>query len=216
MRTALQVSLKIDVDNCNRLKDELKQLRDAVLELADRGKVQPSFIIALQASLKIDVDNCNKLKGSLKQLSDAVQALAYRGKAELSFKVERKGLDKILESEVFLKENTVQVDSTISFLANTEIEQFLTKQLSLGKFLKRTQSLAVLQDPEHVFTVKQKREYDVRIPSDKSRSSFITGICVISDDKILVADHFQARLKLLALSVREPNFKGLCKQFGSR
>ncbi|KAH3876605.1 hypothetical protein DPMN_000452 [Dreissena polymorpha] len=152
---------------------------------------------ALQASLKIDVDNCNRLEDELEQLSDTVRDLADRSKAELSFIVERKCMDTILESKVYLKEKAVKVYSSISFLANTEIEQLLTKQLSLGKCSQVTQSLAVPQNPNHVLAVKQKSEHDVSLPSDSSASSYITGICVISDDKIMVADCTLKRVKLL-------------------
>ena len=132
----------------HKLNAALDQLEKATLkELDNMGA-------ALQASLKIDVDNCNKLKDKLKQLSEAVQDHADRSKAELSFIVERKCMDKILESEVYLKEKTVKVDSSISFQANTEIEQCLTNYLSLGTCLQITQSLAVPQSPNHVFTLK--------------------------------------------------------------
>ena len=53
------------------------------------------------------------------------------------------------------------------------------------------------QNPNHVLAVKQKNEYDVRLPSDRSTLSYITGICIISDDKILVADCNFKRVKLL-------------------
>ncbi|XP_052267329.1 uncharacterized protein LOC127869077 [Dreissena polymorpha] len=175
----------------HKLNAALDQLEKATLkELEDMRT-------ALQASLKIDVDNCNRLEDELEQLSDTVRDLADRSKAELSFIVERKCMDTILESKVYLKEKAVKVYSSISFLANTEIEQLLTKQLSLGKCSQVTQSLAVPQNPNHVLAVKQKSEHDVSLPSDSSASSYITGICVISNDNILVADVKLKRVKLL-------------------
>ncbi|XP_052256923.1 uncharacterized protein LOC127862031 [Dreissena polymorpha] len=175
----------------HKLNAALDQLEKATLTELDDMRT------ALQASLKNDVDNCNRLKDELKQLRDAVQDLADRSKAELSFIVERKCMDTILESKVYLKEHDLKVDNSVAFQANTEIERFLTKQFNLGKTLLRTQSLAVQQDPNHVLAVKQKNEYDVRIPSDPSNSSYITGICVISSDNILVADYNTKRVKLL-------------------
>ncbi|KAH3806106.1 uncharacterized protein LOC127834645 [Dreissena polymorpha] len=175
----------------HKLNAALDELEKATLKELDDMRT------ALQASLSKDVDNSNNLKDELTQLSEAVHHLENRSKAELSFIVERKGLGKILESEVYLKENTVKVDSSISFQANREILHFLSKQLSLGKFIQRTESLAVRQGPNHVLALKQKSEYDVRLPSDSTKPSYITGICVISNDNILVADFNNKRVKLL-------------------
>ncbi|XP_052234923.1 tripartite motif-containing protein 66-like isoform X1 [Dreissena polymorpha] len=75
----------------------------------------------LQTSLKKDVDNCSRLKDELQQLSEAVQGLCDKSKKDIEFIASRKCLDKILESESYLKENSVKVQSSIIFKANIDL-----------------------------------------------------------------------------------------------
>ncbi|KAH3749083.1 hypothetical protein DPMN_183573 [Dreissena polymorpha] len=51
--TKLQASAKSDVDKCIRLRDELKQLRDAIQDISDKSKLELSFIAIRKCEDKI-------------------------------------------------------------------------------------------------------------------------------------------------------------------
>ncbi|KAH3819383.1 uncharacterized protein LOC127881775 [Dreissena polymorpha] len=52
--TKLQVSAKIDVDKCIRLRDELNQLHDAIQDISDKSKLELSFIATIKCKDKIE------------------------------------------------------------------------------------------------------------------------------------------------------------------
>ncbi|KAH3738397.1 hypothetical protein DPMN_045030 [Dreissena polymorpha] len=113
---------------------------------------------SLKASLKTDLDNSSKFKNELKQLSDAIHDIINEGKAELSFIASKKCLDKIKQSETYMEEYAVQEESLLTFQADIDIEQFVSKLSGQGTI--------VLSYPDQAFTVQGKSEYDVGIPSD--------------------------------------------------
>ncbi|KAH3781057.1 hypothetical protein DPMN_158882 [Dreissena polymorpha] len=56
--------------------------------------------------------------------------------------------------------------------------------------------MSVQVNPDKVFTLKGKSEYNVRIPRD-SNTCWICGACVLSDGQVLVADSANNKVKLL-------------------
>ncbi|KAH3897972.1 hypothetical protein DPMN_022168 [Dreissena polymorpha] len=58
------------------------------------------------------------------------------------------------------------------------------------------QALTLLGKSGKVFNVQSNTAHNVRIPSDSDYCS-ITGICVLTDGQVLVADRYNERLKLL-------------------
>ncbi|KAH3722028.1 uncharacterized protein LOC127854459 [Dreissena polymorpha] len=107
-------------------------------------------------------------------------------------------MSKMQESEEFLKQTTVVIGHSFSFEHNTDIEQYLSEQVGLGKILQETQSLPLHADPNHVFTVLQANQYDVSLPSDsQQKTQYITSICIIDNDKIILTDNGLKRVKLL-------------------
>ncbi|XP_052247084.1 uncharacterized protein LOC127855482 [Dreissena polymorpha] len=177
----------------NTIFDEIE--KTTMKELDDK-------MTSLKASLKTDVDNGSKLKNELNQISGAINDIVDNGKAELIFIASKKSLAMIKHSEKYLKVNSVQVKSFLTFQADSHVQQYLSKLTGLGKILVSTQELPVLGDPDQVFTVTRKSEYDVSMPRDSLKSNFtsyfskiceekyfINAICTLSDDQILVADN---------------------------
>ncbi|KAH3718076.1 hypothetical protein DPMN_060874 [Dreissena polymorpha] len=154
-------------------------------------------LASLKASIKTDADNCSKLKIELQQLRDSIHDIVDKGKAELSFIASKKCLKKIYHSEKYLKEISVQVESSLTFQADSDVQQYLSKLSGLGGIVFSTKALSVLEDPDQVFTVQGQSEYDVSIPSDSEKSCYIGAICVLSDNQILIADVSNKRVKLL-------------------
>ncbi|XP_052269466.1 uncharacterized protein LOC127870925 isoform X2 [Dreissena polymorpha] len=146
--------------------------------------------------LKKDIDNGNRLKDDLQTLREAVNGLCDKSKKEIEFIASRKCLDKIQESESYLKEQPVNVQSLMIFQANTDIEQYLSKQSSLGRIVDSMQSLKLKMNPDQVLTVMRTSEYTVSIPSDTSQH-FISGICSMPSGQVIVADFHNKKVKLL-------------------
>ncbi|XP_052256838.1 uncharacterized protein LOC127862015 [Dreissena polymorpha] len=186
----------------DKLLDEIRDTRQTIniiLDKIEKNTVQEldDKMTSLKAPIKTDLDNCIKLKNELKQLSGAINDIIDKGKAELTFIASKKCLEQVKQSETYLKENSVQVESSLTFQADSDVQQYLSKLSGLGKIVIGTKKILVLGDPDQALSIQGKSEYNVSIPSDSDRSCNITAISVLSDDVILVADFDNKRVKLL-------------------
>ncbi|KAH3718072.1 hypothetical protein DPMN_060870 [Dreissena polymorpha] len=152
-------------------------------------------LASLKASVKTDADNCSKLKNELKQLNDAIHDIVDKGKAELTFIASKKCMEKIEQSETYLMQNSFQVESSLTFQADRDFQQYLSKLSGLGKIVLSTKKTLVLVDPDQALTVQGKSEYNVSLQREKN--CYIIAICDFSEDQILVADCLNERVKLL-------------------
>ncbi|XP_052275433.1 uncharacterized protein LOC127874836 isoform X1 [Dreissena polymorpha] len=187
--------------SCNQKLLEIQDLRKKLNAALDRLenttlKELDEIRTTMLTSLKNDVDTCIKLKDDLKTLIKAVNGLCDKSKKEIEFIASRKCLDKIQESESYLKENHVKVQSLMIFQANADMEQCLSKQSSLGKIVDSMQSLKMKINRDQVLTVKRRLEYTVSIPSDTSQSYFNIGICSLPSGQVIVADYNNKKVKL--------------------
>ncbi|XP_052247465.1 uncharacterized protein LOC127855711 [Dreissena polymorpha] len=187
---SLQVSYDKQLHEIHETRKKINSILDKIEK--NTMKKLDDKLTNLKASVKTDTDNCSKLKNALEQLSGAIHDVVDKGKVELSFIASKKCLEKIYYSETYLKENSVQVESSLTFQADSDVQQYLSKLSGLGGFVLSTKALSVI---DQLFTVQGKSEYNVSIPSD--RSCGIKAICVLTDDEILVADQANKRVKLL-------------------
>ncbi|XP_052236642.1 uncharacterized protein LOC127848303 [Dreissena polymorpha] len=82
--TKLQVSLRGDVDKCASLRNELKQLQDAIQDISDTSKLELSFVVSIKCQEKIKQSeffqkkNFDQVKSSIafQPNSDIVQYLS--------------------------------------------------------------------------------------------------------------------------------------------
>ncbi|XP_052220268.1 uncharacterized protein LOC127837350 isoform X2 [Dreissena polymorpha] len=185
-------------EKLQEIRTQRKKLNAALDELENKTlKELDEIRTTLQTSLKKDVDNCGRLKAELQQLSEAVQGLCDKSIKDIEFIARRKCLDKIQESESFLKKNPVKVQSSIIFKANIDIEQYLSRQSSLGTIVDSMQSLKLKMNRDQVLTVKRKCEYNVKISGDTSGYCNITGICSLPSGHIIITDYNNKKVKLL-------------------
>ncbi|XP_052244028.1 uncharacterized protein LOC127853509 [Dreissena polymorpha] len=197
-----EASMQSVEESCNEKLLEIQDLRkkiNAALDALENTtfKELDEIRTTLLTSLKKDIDNGNKLKDDLQTLREAVNGLCDKSKKELEFIASRKCLDKIQESESYLKENHVNVQSSITFRANTDIWQYLFKQSSLGRIVDSMQSLKLKMNPDQVLTLMRTSEYTVSIPSDTCQNYFISGICSMPSGQVIVADFHNKKVKLL-------------------
>ncbi|KAH3716600.1 hypothetical protein DPMN_059324 [Dreissena polymorpha] len=184
----------------DKLLDEIRDTRQTIniiLDKIEKNTIQEldDKMTSLKASIKTDLDNCIKLKNELKQLSGAINDIIDKGKAELTFIASKKCLEEVKQSETYLKENSVQVESSLTFQADGDVQQYLSRLSGLGKTVLSTKKILVFRD--QALTIHGKSEYDVSLPSESVRNCSIIAICVLSDDEILVADILNKRVKLL-------------------
>ncbi|KAH3798935.1 hypothetical protein DPMN_152539 [Dreissena polymorpha] len=144
----------------------------------------------------MDVDNCRRLKDELNQLREAVYVLCDKSNKELEFIASRKCLDKMQESDSYLKKKSVRLDDSIIFKANRDIEKYLSQQSSLGRIEDRMQSLTLKIIPHQILTVKSKSEFIVRISSDTSQTCSIKGICCLPGGRVIVTEYHNNKVKL--------------------
>ncbi|XP_052235087.1 uncharacterized protein LOC127847292 isoform X2 [Dreissena polymorpha] len=150
----------------------------------------------LQASSKRDVDKCIMLRDELTQLRDAIQDISDTSNLELSFIATRKCEDKIEQSEIFLKKNSLQDKLYVTFQPNNEIVQYLSKLSGLGRIEHSTQTLRVQENPNKVITVQGKSVHNVKFSSDLKECN-ILAILVLPDRQLLIADNNNKNVKLL-------------------
>ncbi|XP_052267267.1 uncharacterized protein LOC127869044 [Dreissena polymorpha] len=152
---------------------------------------------SLKASVKTDMDNCIQLKNELTQLSDALKEIVDKSKAELLFVASKKCLEKIKHSETYLKENSVQIKSSLTFQANRDIQQYLSKLSGLGRILVCTQAVPLHDDPDQIFTVQGGSLKSLLTASFSEEIFYISAVCVLTNDQILVADRAEKKVNLL-------------------
>ncbi|KAH3771686.1 hypothetical protein DPMN_173014 [Dreissena polymorpha] len=71
-------------------------------------------LTSLKATVKTDVDNCSRLKHELTRLNDSVNDIVDNRKEELTFIASKKCLEKLRQSETYVKKNSVQVESSLN------------------------------------------------------------------------------------------------------
>ncbi|KAH3842485.1 uncharacterized protein LOC127876453 [Dreissena polymorpha] len=202
LRSSREDSIKSVEDSFREQLQEVRDVRQKLNAALDElenvtMKELEDMRTALQAALKIDVDNCNRLKDELKQLSEAVHGLADKSMEELSFIAAMKCLAKIQETETYLKDNCVNMECSIIFKSNNDIEKHLLKHLGLGRVVEGSQSLALKLNQDKVITWKGKSKHVVLILTDSSQTCKITGICSLPSGQIVIADQENKRVKLL-------------------
>ncbi|KAH3835115.1 hypothetical protein DPMN_108459 [Dreissena polymorpha] len=94
--------------SCNDKLREIKDLRkklNAALDALEKTTLTDLDEIrtAMLTSLKKDVENCSRLRDDLQTLSEAVNGLCDKIRKELELIASRKCMDKIKESESYLK-----------------------------------------------------------------------------------------------------------------
>ncbi|KAH3850779.1 hypothetical protein DPMN_093252 [Dreissena polymorpha] len=172
------------------IRELRKKLNAALNELENTTLIQLEEIrTKLKTSLKKDVENCSRLKNDLQQLSEAAQGLCDKSKKDIEFIASIKCQEKIQESETFLKENPVKVQSSIIFQGNFDIQQYLSQQSSLGRIVD--------SNPDQVLSVKRTSQYNVKISSDSNQTCYIIGICSLRSGEVIVADNLNKKVKLL-------------------
>ncbi|XP_052235695.1 uncharacterized protein LOC127847674 isoform X5 [Dreissena polymorpha] len=192
---SLQISYKKQLHEIGQTRQKINTILDEIekttlKELEDK-------MTSLKASVNTNVDNCSKLQNELTRLRDTIHDIVDKGKAELSFIASKKCLQKINQSETYLIENLVQVESSLTFQVDSDFQQHLSNLSGLGRIVVCTQAVPLPGAANKVLAVQGKSEYNVSIPSDAKKRFIIRAICVLLNDQILVADHDNKRVKLL-------------------
>ncbi|XP_052235162.1 tripartite motif-containing protein 66-like isoform X2 [Dreissena polymorpha] len=151
---SLKASYKKQLHEIGQTRQKINTILDEMEKTT--MKELDARMTSLKASLKSDLDKIIKLKNETKQFGDAIHAIVDKGKEEIAFIASKKCLEKMKQSENFLKQNSVQIKSSLTFHADANVQQYLSKLSGLGKIAFVTKELVHLDDPDQVFTVQGK------------------------------------------------------------
>ncbi|KAH3707254.1 hypothetical protein DPMN_066653 [Dreissena polymorpha] len=201
-KSTQESSIQFVEESYSEKLQEIRDMRDRLNAYLDKIekttlKTLGEIRTTLQTSLKKDVDNCSRLKNELQLLGEAVRGKrrgkrgreGKKSKKEIKFIASIKCRDKIQEAETYLMENSVKVHSSMIFLANIDIEQYLSETSALGKI--------VVMKPNQVMTVKKNAKYNVEISGDRRDYCLIRGICSLPSGHVILVDEDNKKVKLL-------------------
>ncbi|XP_052213771.1 uncharacterized protein LOC127832373 isoform X2 [Dreissena polymorpha] len=175
-------------EQLHAIRDIYKKLKSSLKDLEEKTiKALDDLMDKLKSALTTDVDHCTRLKDKLMRLSEAVQDLGDKEKQDLAFIGRIKCMEMIQQSETYMNDNNCTIEHVIKLVPNASIEQFLTKQSTLG----------VLIHPNTAIFVKGKTEYDVSIFDDSSNPCDIECIVQVSNGHFVVGDCKHNSIKLL-------------------
>ncbi|KAH3749464.1 hypothetical protein DPMN_183962 [Dreissena polymorpha] len=145
--TKLQVSSKSDVDKCIRLRDELKQLQDAIQDISDKSKLELSFIATQKCKDKIEQSTTFLKKNPLQIKGSKTFQLNSKIKQYLS---KLSGLGRIKHST---QPSMAQENPNKVFTVHIDLI------LTLDHCVKLKKHLLTLWSPISIFFMKVAQNY---------------------------------------------------------
>ncbi|XP_052779185.1 E3 ubiquitin-protein ligase TRIM33-like [Mya arenaria] len=195
-RTHNKQSLK---DSGKKILAEIKSLRKKVIEKFDDIEKKTKDILENQLHeaddfLQDDIDKCTKLTDKLKTYLNTIQS---QQDDNISYIAYKKCKDKMSDAESLLQELSTKPDTSLTFQADPRFEQCLSGLNALGKIITfPSKDMLNKFDISHVFKIKARSQYIVKMPSDKKMCG-INGICKLPGGEILITDYNNTNLKLL-------------------
>ncbi|KAH3792050.1 hypothetical protein DPMN_145539 [Dreissena polymorpha] len=184
IRTILLTSLKKDVDNCGRLKDELQQLGEAVQGLHDKNKKEMEFITSIKCQDKIQ-----ESESYLKENPVKVKSLIIF-KANISIEQylsQQTSLGRIIDSMESLS-LAINPDQVLHVKRKTQYNVNISEDKGLFCYIMGICSLPggqVIVADRHNNRVKMlNQHYDVSSHCDVSGPPF--DICQITSSEVAV------------------------------
>ncbi|KAH3792061.1 hypothetical protein DPMN_145551 [Dreissena polymorpha] len=186
IRTTLQTSLKKDMANCNRLKDELKQLSEAVNVLCEKSKKEIEFIASRKS-----LDKIQESKTYLKENPVKLQSsIIYKANIDIErFLSQHESLGRIVDGmqSLTLKINPEQL------LTVKRNSRYIVKMSSDTSQIFSIYGICCLPSGQVIVTdVKNK---NVKL-LDKHNNvcshcecDYPSGICQITSSEVAVAVH---------------------------
>ncbi|XP_052779821.1 uncharacterized protein LOC128217042 [Mya arenaria] len=186
------------------ISDELKTIRKKINDILDKiekATLQDvdGIIVKLEKNIKKDIETCDKMTIELQNMIAAVQTKSKSSESK-SYIAYRKSQDMISQANDHLRGISVIESYNVTFQANNLIEELLSSIQTFGTIEERTvttkQREDPLSDPNHVFSVTEYKEYNLKMSDDKGQC-YIYGVCELPSGEFVIADIHNCKVKLL-------------------
>ncbi|XP_052779410.1 uncharacterized protein LOC128216785 isoform X2 [Mya arenaria] len=180
------------------ISDEIKTIRKKINEILDKIEKTTlqdldGIIAKLEKNIKKDIETCDKMTIELQNMIAAFQTKSKSSESK-SYIAYRKSQDMISQANDHLHGISTIECYNVTFQANNLIEELLSSIKTFGAIEEQTVTIKQrkdpLSDPNHVFSVEEYKEYNVKM-------SDIRGVCELSSGEFVIADWGNCKVKLL-------------------
>ncbi|XP_052779433.1 uncharacterized protein LOC128216807 [Mya arenaria] len=186
------------------ISDELKTIRKKINEILDKiekATLQDldGIIAKLEKNIKKDIKTCDQMTIELQNMIAAFQTKSKSSESK-SYIAYRKSRDIISQANDHLHGISTIECYNVTFQANNLIEELLSSIKTFGAIEEQTVTIKQrkdpLSDPNHVFSVAEYKEYNVKMSDDKYPCN-IHGVCEMPSGEFVIADGNNSKVKLL-------------------
>ncbi|XP_052778625.1 uncharacterized protein LOC128216073 [Mya arenaria] len=184
--------------------DELKTIRKKINEILDKiekATLQDldGIIAKFEKNIEKDIETCDKMTIELQSMIAAFQTKLKSSESK-SYIAYRKSQDMISQASDHLRGISVIECYNVTFQAINLIEELLSSVKTFGAVEEQTvmtkQREDLLSDPNHVFSVAEYKEYNVKMSNDQFQC-YISGVCELPSGDCVIADMYNCKVKLL-------------------
>ncbi|XP_052818037.1 uncharacterized protein LOC128244062 [Mya arenaria] len=192
------------------ISDEIKIIRKKINEILDKIEKTTlqdldDIIAKLENNIKKDIKTCDKMTIELQNMMAAFQTKAKSSESK-SYIAYRKSQDMVSRGSDNLRSITAIECYNVTFQSKNLIEELLSSIKTFGAIEEQTvmtiQRKYPLSDPNHVFSVAEYKEYNVKMSDDKCQC-YIYGVCELPSGEFVIADLNNCKVKLLDNEYRE-------------
>ncbi|XP_052781810.1 uncharacterized protein LOC128218239 [Mya arenaria] len=186
------------------ISDELKTIRKKINEILDKiekATLQDldEMIAELENDIKKDIETCDKMTIELQNLIATFQTKSISSESK-SYIAYRKSQDMISQASDHLRGISAIECYNVTFQANNLIQELLSSVKTFGAIEEQNvttkQREDPLSDPNHVFSVAEYKQYNMKMRGDEYRCG-IYGVCEMPSGEFVIADRNNCKVKLL-------------------
>ncbi|KAH3698100.1 uncharacterized protein LOC127862183 isoform X1 [Dreissena polymorpha] len=164
----------LEVSYIQRVRDirDVRQKVIAALDVLEKNTLREVDDIksCFQESLKSNIDDCTKINSDLDMFNAILPDVGNKSK-ELQFIAEKKFMDKIQISEKYINDYSLKTEYSITFCANTGIEQYISKLTHLGITGHNNRKMPAHGNPNEIFTFHDKYTHIVNLQTYSNQES---------------------------------------------
>ncbi|XP_052782209.1 uncharacterized protein LOC128218556 isoform X2 [Mya arenaria] len=186
------------------ISDEIKTIRRKINEILDKIEKTTlqdldGIIAKLEKNIKKDIETCDKMTIELQNMIAAFQTKSKSSESK-SYIAYRKSQEMISQANDHLHSISTIECYNVTFQANNLIEEILSSIKTFGAIEEQTVTIKQrkdpLSDPNHVFSVEEYKEYNVKTSDDKCQC-VIRGVCELPSGEFVIADLNNCKVKLV-------------------
>ncbi|XP_052779587.1 uncharacterized protein LOC128216915 [Mya arenaria] len=186
------------------ISDEIKTIRKNINEILDKIEKTTlqdldGMIAEIEINLKKDIETCDKMTIELQNMIAAFQTKAKSSESK-SYIAYRKSQGMISQANDHLRGISTIECYNVTYQPNHLIEELLFSIKTFGAIEEQTvltkQREDPHSDPNHVFSVAEYKEYNVKISDDK-HPYVIRSVCEMPSGEFVIADFNNYKVKLL-------------------